>query len=101
MTMEFLKTFHFDFINLMLNLSDKRLKEQSSASCTKECKDPKILLCDGENSSNNTIPFVENKSDNTCIGDTFKVTLRRHNTAPVHNRSSHKRCILFHGITKR
>ena len=94
MTMEFLKTFHYDFLNLMLK-SDKILKDQSSASCTKECKEPKILFSDGENSSDNTIPFVENESDNNYICDTFKITLRRHNTAPVHNRLSLKRCILF------
>ena len=92
--MDFLKTWNFDLFHYILNLSDKKAKDQiSSVSLPNVSKEPKIHYTDREKHSHKTLEFVENESDDNFICDTFEVTLRRCKTVPVHNRASIKRYI--------
>ena len=91
--MDFLKSWNLELFNfILLNLSDNKAKDQRSVSLPNVSKEPKIHYNDGEKHSDK-LQFVENKSDENFICDTFEVTLRRCKTVPVHNRASIKRYI--------
>ena len=87
MTLEFLKAFHLELFNLILKPSNKKIEDHTQ---TNECKEPKIRYNDGKKNSD-LLPSVENNSDDNYLCDTFKITLQRTKTVPVHNRSSYHR----------
>ena len=87
MTLELLKTLHLELLNLFLKPSNKKIEDHTQ---TIECKEPKIRFND-EVKCSDLLPSVENSSDDNYFCDTFKVTLRRTKTIPVHNRSSYHR----------
>lgn len=93
--MDLLKTWNFDLFNFIINLSDKKSKDQRSVSLTNVSREPKIHYNDGEKHSDDTLQFNENESDDNFICDTFKITLRRCKTVPVHNRASIKRYVFM------